>query len=188
MHQISFWFNERGLTPEREINRTRKKGVSAIFLACTVRDEWTQASTHARRDARTHGQPETNMPHQPLRSWGHKKLEGVFIIEKAFFKLNMIVWISGSFSGSSWDLWTGTLDLGWCWGYKKQVTNINYWYKHGQLHNKRYWLYKPKFNIQISKSCNTASGRALIPSIYNWISDCIFNCKLLIFPTYKCEP
>ena len=69
MHQISFGFFQRGITPEREITRTRKKRVSTIFpwgihiwnfktLACTVFDE--------RRDGCTDGQPETNMLPQLL--------------------------------------------------------------------------------------------------------------------------
>ena len=50
MHQISFWFFQRGITPEMKITWTRKKCVSAFFpcgihiwnfktLACTVFDE-----------------------------------------------------------------------------------------------------------------------------------------------------
>ena len=61
MHQISFWFFQRGVTPEREITRTRNKRVSAIFpwgihlwnfktLACIVLDE----RMHARTDACIH--------------------------------------------------------------------------------------------------------------------------------------
>ena len=68
MHQISFRFFQRGVNPEREITRIRKKRVSHIFpwgihiwnfktLACTVL-EWTD------------GQTETNMLSQLLRSWG----------------------------------------------------------------------------------------------------------------------
>ena len=56
MHQIPFWFFQRGITPEREITWTRKKHVSAIFpwgihiwyfktLACTVLDERTDGRT-----------------------------------------------------------------------------------------------------------------------------------------------
>ena len=75
MHQISFWFFQRGITPEREITQTRKKKhVSAIFpweihiwnfktLACTFLDEWM--------NGRMDGEPETGMPHQLFRSWGH---------------------------------------------------------------------------------------------------------------------
>ena len=31
--------------------------------------------THARMDGRMHGQPETSMPRQLLRSWGHNYLK-----------------------------------------------------------------------------------------------------------------
>ena len=62
MHQISFWFFQRGITPEGEITRTRKKNVCLLFfheefhvwhfktLASTVLDERTDGRT----DARTH--------------------------------------------------------------------------------------------------------------------------------------
>ena len=67
-------FIQRDITPEREITQTRKKTCVKYFytgihiwnfktLACTVFDERTDT---------THGQPETNMLRQLLRSWGHK--------------------------------------------------------------------------------------------------------------------
>ena len=65
MHQISFWFFQRGITPEREITWTRKKRRSAIFpwgihiwnfktLACTVHKIWhaLKELTHVRMDNR----------------------------------------------------------------------------------------------------------------------------------------
>ena len=122
MHQISFRFFQRGITPEREITRTRKKKhVSNIFpwgihiwnfktLACTVHKIWHASDFiqifskgHNSRKGdnsdkkkkhvsnifpwgihiwnfktlactvleQTDAQPETNMPRQLLRSWGH---------------------------------------------------------------------------------------------------------------------
>ena len=76
MHQISFWFCQRGITPEREITQSRKKRV-VIFpwgthiwnfktLACRVHKIWHANFEHTRM----HRQPETNMPRQLLRSWG----------------------------------------------------------------------------------------------------------------------
>ena len=72
-------FIQRGITPERETPWTRKKCVSNIFpwgihiwnfktLACTVLER-----TNAHMEGCTDAQPETNMPRQFLRSWGHKK-------------------------------------------------------------------------------------------------------------------
>ena len=56
MHQISFWFFPRGITPERELTPTRKKKTSTIFprgihiwnfknLACMVFDELPHGRT-----------------------------------------------------------------------------------------------------------------------------------------------
>ena len=76
-------FFKEALTPEREITRTRKKCVSAIFqwgnhiwnfktLACTfIRYDIYQKVSWT--DTWMHGQPQTNMPPQLLRSWGHNK-------------------------------------------------------------------------------------------------------------------
>ena len=93
MHQISFWFFSKGHNSWMGDNSSRKKKqkkkrVSAIFpwgihiwnfktLACTVHKIWNACieRTHARTDARTHGQPETNIPRQLLRSWGHKYIK-----------------------------------------------------------------------------------------------------------------
>ena len=79
MHQISFWFFQRGINPEREITQRRKKMCVSYFSMRnpymkfqkpSMRDfwRWTDARTHAHM----HGQPETNMHHQLLWSWGHK--------------------------------------------------------------------------------------------------------------------
>ena len=60
MHQISFLFFQRGITPEWEITRTRKKCVAAIFpwgiyyiwnfktLACTVHKIWHASTSRPR--------------------------------------------------------------------------------------------------------------------------------------------
>ena len=71
---------QRGLTPEREITRTRKKkNVCQVLFHEESKYEiskpyhaWfsTNGQTGARTDARTDN-PKTNMPRQLLRSWGH---------------------------------------------------------------------------------------------------------------------
>ena len=61
-----------GITPEREIIRTRKKLASNIFHEEFIYE--MSKHEHARFfDERTHGQPETNMPRQLLQSWGHNE-------------------------------------------------------------------------------------------------------------------
>ena len=70
MHQISFWFFQRGITPEREKTRTRnKKRVSTIFpwgsytwnfktLSCTVLKIWHASKSDS--NGRTHGRTTRN--------------------------------------------------------------------------------------------------------------------------------
>ena len=80
MHQISFWFFQRGITPERELTQTRKSIQVTFFsmrnpcmkfqtLACTVHKIWHAWRTDTQMHASTDGQLKSNMPHQLLRSW-----------------------------------------------------------------------------------------------------------------------
>ena len=97
MHQISFGFYSMGITPEREITRTRKKkNVHQIFFHEESIYEiskplyaWflTNGWMHTRTDEHT--------THQLLQSWGHKKclptdplskLLGQMTANKLYFK------------------------------------------------------------------------------------------------------
>ena len=79
MHQISFRFFQRGTTPEMEITRTRKEMCVSYFSMRNLCMKFQNPSMHGscRTDGWTHGQPETNMPCQLPRSWGHNKIEMV---------------------------------------------------------------------------------------------------------------
>ena len=80
MHQILFAFFQSGITPEREIIRTREKTCINYFSMRNLYMKFQNPSMHVsltngRMDARTDGQPETNMLPQLLQSWGHKMVE-----------------------------------------------------------------------------------------------------------------
>ena len=63
MHQISFGFFQRGITPEREITRTRNKMCVKYFSMRnpymkfqnpSMHGSWTNGRTHAHTDGRAH--------------------------------------------------------------------------------------------------------------------------------------
>ena len=76
MHQISFWFFQMGHNSRKGDNSDKKKITCVSYFPSGIHiwNSKTLACTVLRTDARTHGQPETNMPRQLLRSWGHKNI------------------------------------------------------------------------------------------------------------------
>ena len=78
MHRFSFWFFQRGITPEREITRIRKKKRVSYFSMRNPYMKFEDPNMHGfwRTDARTHvltnGRTiRNNMLPQLLWSWGH---------------------------------------------------------------------------------------------------------------------
>ena len=87
---------QRGITPEREITRTRKKMCVKYFSLRNPYMKFQNPSMHVfwRMDGRTDwctdAQPETNMPRQLLRSWGHKNLTKIGQLASEIFRFKTV--------------------------------------------------------------------------------------------------